>query len=240
MRRGPHGPGQPRRGGGSLSGPMLALSRVAGPALLADDMRSVSKTVAKSGPRGPGAAGRMESLSAESGRRAGWGPSFQGPTEQQRQRTWAGRRLFRLLSGHCVSALKPTGDLGESQTLPTATKPLEQPRLSRRLVRALSFETLLLLAEQKSRWCWVAVWTAAAPASPSPSALPGGPECSPEALAASASTHPEVLLPDLPTREGAQHLPENRRSTVPLPREGQGSVSTGAHQSLRWPARCPS
>lgn len=215
-------------------------SRVAGPALLADDVRSVSKTVAKSGLRGPGATGRMESLSAESGWRAGWGPSFQGPTGQQRQRTRAGHGFFRLLSDHCVSALKPTGDLGESQTLPTATKPLGQPQLSRRLVRALSFETLLLLAEQKSRRCWVAVRTSAAPASPSPSALPGGPECSPEALAASASSHPEVLLPELPTREGAQHLPENRRSSVPLPRDGQGSVSAGAHQSLRWPARCPS
>lgn len=63
----------------------------------------------------------------------------------------------------------------------------------------------------------VAVWTAAAPASPSPSAVPGGPEHSPEALAASVSTQPDVLLPDLPTRGGAQHLPENRRSPAPHP-----------------------
>ena len=57
---------------------MLALSRVAEPALLTDDMQSVSKTVAKSGPRGTGAAGRMQPLSAKRGRRAGVGACIPG------------------------------------------------------------------------------------------------------------------------------------------------------------------
>lgn len=141
--------------------------------------------------------------------------------------------FIRLLPDHCVSLLKPTGDPGESQTLPTPTQLLGQPRLSRSLVPSLGLQTALLAAQAEiTLGVQVAVWTAAAPASPGPSAVPGGPEHSPEALAASAPTHPDVLLPDLPTRGGAQRLLENRRSPLLTP--------GGPGLSVPWGSSVPS
>lgn len=66
----------------------------------------------------------------------------------------------------------------------------------------------------------------AAPASPVPQHCLEA-ECSPEASLPLRPPHPEVLLPDLPTREGAQHLPENRSPQFPLPERARAQCPLG-------------
>lgn len=96
-----------------------------------------------------GAAGRTELLSAETGRLAGvGGPHSRGPPGSREGVPEAGHGFIQLVSDHCVSPLKPTGDLGESQTLPTPTQPSGQPRLS----PPSAWRQCSSLPEQKSRW----------------------------------------------------------------------------------------